>query len=947
MKLSKQILWITAFVCCFFATTEPVFAQLTPDTPVLESPPDGATNQPTTLTLEWNSASGASSYLLQVATDPNFDNIIVDESGLTGTTYEVSGLNYETTYYWRVRSSNGLLLSGWSDIWNFTTQEDVPEPPETPILASPANGANETSTSPTLQWNSADRADTYHVQVATSTDFSSPVVDQSGLSQTNYQPAGLNHSTTYYWRVRAANQGGNSEWSDIWSFTVKDPPATPPNAPTLVSPSNGATGVATNPTLQWNSADRADTYHVQVATSTDFSSPVVDQSGLSQTNYQPAGLNHSTTYYWRVRAANQGGNSEWSDIWSFTVKDPPATPPNAPTLVSPSNGATGVATNPTLQWNSADRADTYHVQVATDNSFNNLIEEVEDHASTTHQLSGLESVTTYYWRIRAFNDAGKSDWSETWNFITRSQNSPVIISNPAKQEIVEAKRTYTITWSADESIQNLNIEYRLHPDSSWILIADEVNAGSGSYIWDVPNYSSDQANIKISDTQNPDNYAISLPFILYAQSVFLDHTFSFPSTFSSNSYRLIGVPAQSEISLDQLFKGTHSKDWNAFWDNGSDENYLIEFDGSEQFILSPGRGFWVLSKRKVQLKDSIPTVPLNNEAAYTISLHPGWNIISNPFNQAVSWSYVQSVNQLEDVIWEFNGSFSQSEILQPFHGYYFFNRDSLQHIHIPYPKPAISKEKFTANNQKIPAKQSLDVSVLKDGKSYSTIEAGINTNGIKRVYQFAPPGDFEPYKLTMIPDNKSKSLSRQLAIDLRKQKNGLHEFQLQLKAKPGSEIYLRISGLQNIAPHQAVLVDIQTAKTHKLSDDKSIYLNPKKEITYYSLLLGNSTDIEENTRKVVPSEFKLAQNYPNPFNGQTVIEYSIPKQVGQVPVQLDIFNILGQRVLTLINSQQQPGFYRVRWNGEDANGQPLSSGVFIYRLKTGKKVLYKKLTLIK
>ncbi len=102
-------------------------------------------------------------------------------------------------------------------------------------------------------------------------------------------------------------------------FGSAPPPPTPPAAPTLVSPSNGATDVSTSPTLSWNASSGAASYRVQVSTSSSFTSTVYDQSGITTTSTSVTGLTGGTAYYWRVNASNSAGTSSWSSVWSFTT----------------------------------------------------------------------------------------------------------------------------------------------------------------------------------------------------------------------------------------------------------------------------------------------------------------------------------------------------------------------------------------------------------------------------------------------------------------------------------------------------------------------------------------------------------------------------------------------------------------------------------------------------
>ncbi|HEY3295191.1 MAG TPA: T9SS type A sorting domain-containing protein [bacterium] len=83
------------------------------------------------------------------------------------------------------------------------------------------------------------------------------------------------------------------------------------------------------------------------------------------------------------------------------------------------------------------------------------------------------------------------------------------------------------------------------------------------------------------------------------------------------------------------------------------------------------------------------------------------------------------------------------------------------------------------------------------------------------------------------------------------------------------------------------------------------------------------------TASVAPQTFQLAQNYPNPFNPTTRIEYSI---AAPGHVSLEIFNISGQKVTSLVNSYQTPGMHTVEWTGADERGIPQASGSYLYQV---------------
>jgi len=99
-----------------------------------------------------------------------------------------------------------------------------------------------------------------------------------------------------------------------------------------------------------------------------------------------------------------------------------------------------------------------------------------------------------------------------------------------------------------------------------------------------------------------------------------------------------------------------------------------------------------------------------------------------------------------------------------------------------------------------------------------------------------------------------------------------------------------------------------------------------------------------NDEAVIPDVFALHQNYPNPFNPVTTIRYDIPEQA---LVQIDIYNILGQKVAVLVEGLHEPGFHAVRWNGTNMYGNALSSGMYFYHIKAGDFRNVKKLLLVK
>jgi len=116
----------------------------------------------------------------------------------------------------------------------------------------------------------------------------------------------------------------------------------------------------------------------------------------------------------------------------------------------------------------------------------------------------------------------------------------------------------------------------------------------------------------------------------------------------------------------------------------------------------------------------------------------------------------------------------------------------------------------------------------------------------------------------------------------------------------------------------------------------------------YCLIFGppfkQVAEEETSEEEVLPFTYSLGQNYPNPFNPSTVISYSIAEAS---PVRIEVFNILGRRVRLLLDRALAAGSYEVMWNGIDDQGNPVSSGVYLYRITAGDYVASRKMILLK
>jgi len=117
------------------------------------------------------------------------------------------------------------------------------------------------------------------------------------------------------------------------------------------------------------------------------------------------------------------------------------------------------------------------------------------------------------------------------------------------------------------------------------------------------------------------------------------------------------------------------------------------------------------------------------------------------------------------------------------------------------------------------------------------------------------------------------------------------------------------------------------------------------EVEWAVMICPKTTGVEEEEESAItPKDFKLYQSYPNPFNNQTVIKYNLRKSC---QVTLSIFNILGQKVKTLVNEDQEAGPKIVNWDGKNEKGEGVASGIYFYQLKAGEVTQTRRMVLLK
>ncbi|HCY75161.1 MAG TPA: hypothetical protein DHV28_04515 [Ignavibacteriales bacterium] len=404
----------------------------------------------------------------------------------------------------------------------------------------------------------------------------------------------------------------------------------------------------------------------------------------------------------------------------------------------------------------------------------------------------------------------------------------------------------------------------------------------------------------------------------------LNHVYSFSDPYTTNNYQMIGLPGANNILLSSVITGLPGQegDWRAFWDSGILP--LIEYNGDDNFYFRPGKAFWIISRYPIYINISAPPVPLSEDSTFSIRIHHGWNLISNPFDTVLTWSSINNANggNLQPIYSYQSNSYSNALDFEPYKGYYFFCSDSLTSLKIPYHLENDLNKKNSNN------KKELEIVLALNGVLRTAISAGIAENartGVDIFDIFSPPSLFNDVNISLYND-KIETDYKYLQKEFRPEIGDGQEFDILVKNTSNETLELDTKGAENFSEYEVYLLDKGLMKLYDLRNQNKIEIQKKTSGKEYILYIGTEEYIDQKKSNLIPLEYILYQNYPNPFNPKTNIMFALPQQ-GKV--SLMIYNILGELIEEKINDQ----LYEAGYHQVSIDFGNLASGIYFYKLQ--------------
>ena len=574
--------------------------------------------------------------------------------------------------------------------------------------------------------------------------------------------------------------------------------------------------------------------------------------------------------------------------------------------------------------------------------------------------TGLVNGQTYYYRITAVCILGlESAYSEEISAApTGGLYAPQITHTPMTTASKGQPLTVTADLTDNSSVASATLYYRKGGASQY----SNLNMSPGStYQATIPSSSVTEKGLEYYITAVDDSGHVSTepatnpltsPHVV--QVTF--SSLSCPNATPAESYRMISVPGDLDHSMpDSVLAddlgALDRTEWRLLRrvQSGFVEYGINAFTGFE-----PGSGFWLIT-RTAKSWDTPQGKSVSTAQDVTLTLTPGWNQIGNPFAFAVDWDDVVKNGDVESPVgYEGTGNstsgyqYSRTR-LTPWKGYYVKNLESGSvTIDIPPVEGSGSIAKTVLKQGEWKLKMTAESDAFTDNDN--VIGFLLDAEDAWDPNDFSEAPFFANYLSLYFPHEDWDKYPGLYTGDFRsaKEEGEVWDFRVRT-SQAHAQVTLKPAEIQHLPEHFKIILIDESARLQIPLDDGSSYAfitGEKEEDRPFRILVGREDFVSEKAEafEPVPKTFVLTQNYPNPFNPETKINYELP---GAEHVKLFVYNILGRRILKLVDKEQSAGRYTVTWDGRDTYGQTVSAGVYIIRLEAGAFVGIRKMVLTK
>lgn len=430
---------------------------------------------------------------------------------------------------------------------------------------------------------------------------------------------------------------------------------------------------------------------------------------------------------------------------------------------------------------------------------------------------------------------------------------------------------------------------------------------------------------------------------------------AYPIGFPADQWRMFSVPLKLDDGSASSVLSDFGKSGNSTWKLFDGNN---DVSSTGQFKL--GQSFWLkqlLFKAGKQIALGSGRTASASEGR--ITLRPGWNQIANPFTFPIDWVLDTDAGNNVNIkgpiaydgtkyigIGQVSGDDTPFTELKPWDGYWVYNAAATDQLLTINPSGALGAGKYVPPlfaddwNLQIKVKNgsfedqlnyvgvALDAAIGED--RFDLPELPTIGDFVSVAFDHRVEGKTIPYSIDYLPSGESGyTWDMSVTTNL----SGVNSLSWIPKMIP-SGCVIR---MMNVSHHEMV-------EGNEYCFRSEVVDQPVR----FKIWIGSEAYVSEAIMKLedeLPNTMALHANFPNPFNPSTIIKFDVARSG---PVKLKVYNILGQEIITLVDGYHETGKdYSVAWNGKDAMGRSVASGVYIYRLVAGRITKTRKMLLLK
>lgn len=433
--------------------------------------------------------------------------------------------------------------------------------------------------------------------------------------------------------------------------------------------------------------------------------------------------------------------------------------------------------------------------------------------------------------------------------------------------------------------------------------------------------------------------------------------------FQQETYRMVSVPAKTDVqaALTETYGSYDPAEWRLLqWAPSGGSGQYREFPNLNGSAFEPGKAFWLVTKRGAPLGLKSGTT-VDASTPQSVRLEPGWNQLGTPFGISVPWSAVRDTSGLGSAVGDpltyREDEYQQSTALAPWQGYFVFNAASEPDtLLIPPVEAGGSNSQSTTRLAAGPGAAAktnggytLQISARGNGSTSRAVlglhagaKAGRDTLDVAQPPPVTPAVQLSAVEATgsrnAVPHAKSVKPAggngQSWSLRLRRPTRG----------DTPSEVRLDWSETGSLPKgHGRYVLDRSTKQ--RVTPGKTVSLT-KGETRRLKVIVGTERYAKNNSAGVSLQAYKneLRGNYPNPFDEQTTLQYTLQEERS---VTITIYNVLGQRVRTLVDGPKAAGLHQAKWEGTNRYGNRVGSGVYFVRMEAGDFTASEKMVLVR